>query len=257
MRPRPPLSSVKNFWNEHPLAVDAISAEAGTPAFFEQYDQLREANEPREFASELHEYAAFKGKRVLEVGMGNAYTLSRYCQEGAEVFGIDITERAVQIARQRFQLLGLHGDFQIGNAEALPYPDAHFDCICSMGVLHHVPDTELAVREIHRCLKPDGRLIVMFYHKDSLTYRLKMPVEALLQGKSLQQRVNEVDGVGNPKGDVYSRQELRELFSEFKELEFSTRVLDNGKRLESVLPRRLTEILERRVGWFLYMKGRK
>lgn len=257
MRIKPPLSAVKSFWNAHPLCTDAIAAEPGTPAFFETYNQLREANEPVEFAKKLHEYDAFPGKRVLEVGMGNAYTLSKYCQAGAEVFGIDITERAVEISEKRFQLLGLKGNFQVGNAEELPFPDEYFDCICSMGVLHHVPDTERAVREIYRCLKPGGRLIVMMYHKNSLSYRVRMPIEGWLRGKSLQQSVNEVDGVGNPKGDVYSRRELRELFSDFRDLELFTRLFDNGKRFDKILPTRVKEMLASRFGWFLYLRGRK
>ncbi len=77
-----------------------------------------------------------------------------------------------------------------------------------MGVLHHTPDTAGAVREVFRVLRPGGRVVLMFYHRNSLQYRVKFPVMRWLKGRPIQQSINEVDGVGNPKGDVYSRAEL-------------------------------------------------
>jgi SAM-dependent methyltransferase len=255
-RARSPVTAVQEFWEKHPLSTAAIGAEPGTSAFFSEYDKLREANESPAFAKSVHEYGAFPGKRVLEVGCGNAYTLGKYAEHGAEVYGLDITEAAVGLSRQRFDYQGLKGDFRVGNAEELPYESDYFDCICSMGVLHHVPDPEKAVSEIYRCLKPGGRLIVMFYHRNSILYRIGMPIRAVLTGKSLQQLVNEVDGVGNPKGDVYSRKELGDLLGNFRDVDMFAGLLQPSI-LRSLLPARIVEILGRRWGWFLYAKGRK
>jgi len=158
------------------------------------------------------------------------------------------------LCRQRFAHSGLRGEFCIANAEEVPFPNDFFDCVCAMGVLHHVPDTVRAVEEIFRVLKPGGRLIVMVYHRDSLQYRFKFPLLHFLTHKSLQQLVNEVDGVGNPKGNVYSRAELRSLLSQFKELQMFTGLL-SGQRFW----RKLGQVtgLERWWGWFLYAKGIK
>jgi ubiquinone/menaquinone biosynthesis C-methylase UbiE len=251
-----PLEEIKAFWEESPLSTAAIDAEPGTPAFFSKYDRLREANEPLAFAESLHEYDQFLGKRVLEVGCGNAYTLGKYAEHGAEVYGLDITEAAIKLSHQRFEYQGLKGDFRVGNAESLPYESDYFDCICSMGVLHHVPTPEKAVSEIYRCLKPSGRLIVMFYHRNSLLYRIAMPIKSILTGKSLQQLVNEVDGVGNPKGDVYSKRELRDLFQNFRDIEMFAGLLQPFI-LRSFLPFSLVGPLGKKWGWFLYAKGRK
>jgi ubiquinone/menaquinone biosynthesis C-methylase UbiE len=219
---------------------------------------LREANESVAFSSELHEYRAFAGKRVLDVGCGNGYVLSKYAQEGSEVFGIDLTPTAISLCRQRFALLGLSGNFSVANAEHLPFPDASFDCVCSMGVLHHTPDTARAVAEIYRVLKPGGRMIVMFYHRDSALYRCNFALRRLLGGKSMQQMVNEVDGVGNPKGDVYSKAELRRLLGRFENLDLFAGLLRGWMvfpRGGRFLPDRLLQLFESRWGWFLYAKG--
>jgi ubiquinone/menaquinone biosynthesis C-methylase UbiE len=217
---------------------------------------LREINEPPDFARALHEYVFFSGKRVLEVGCGNGYTLGKYAQAGAEVYGIDVTETAVDISRKRFEYQRLKGDFIVGNAEDLPYENNFFDCICSMGALHHVPDTEKAVSEIHRCLRPGGRLIVMVYHRDSIPYRVAMPIRGLFTGKSLQQLVNEVDGQGNPKGEVYSKEQIKQLLVQFRDLEIFCGLLQPQK-LRRLLPTSIGEKLGAKWGWFLYAKGYK
>jgi ubiquinone/menaquinone biosynthesis C-methylase UbiE len=213
-------------------------------------------NEPPDFARILHEYDRFSGNRVLEVGCGNSYTLGKYAQAGAQVYGVDVTETAVELSLQRFEYQNLTGDFIVANAEDLPYESDFFDCICSMGVLHHVPDTEKAVSEIYRCLKPRGRLIMMVYHRDSIPYRVVLPLRRLLTGKSLQQLVNEVDGAGNPKGDVYSKREMQQLLNQFRELEIFCRLVQ-PRTLNRLLPVGISEKLGTKFGWFLYAKGYK
>ena len=254
------VDDVKAFWEANPVAAAAVPYPLGTPEYFTHYDGLREANESREFSARLHEYDAFAGKSVLDVGCGNGYVLANYARAGAQVTGVDLTEAAIALARQRFAQAGLAGTFQIANAEALPFPDDSFDCVCSMGVLHHTPDTARAVAEIWRVLKPGGRLIVMFYHRDSALYRVNFPLQQRFGPKSMQQLVNEVDGAGNPKGDVYSRAELGQLLRGFSDLEMFSGVLNGWMVLPRggrFLPQRLLRPLASRWGWFLYAKGRK
>jgi SAM-dependent methyltransferase len=252
----PPLEEVREFWERNPLSAAAIGAEPGSPEFFALYDRLRERNEPPAFAGRLHEYGSFSGRRVLEVGCGNAYTLLKYAEYGALVYGLDLTQAAIDISRQRFAQKGLTGEFRVGSAEALPYDADLFDCICSMGVLHHVPDPARAVSEIHRCLKPGGRLIVMVYHRHSFHYQVTLRLRALLSGKSMQQAVNEVDGAGNPKGDVYSMQELRGLLGAFRDLEVFAGLVRLPK-LGVLVPSAMGNPIGKSLGWFLYAKGRK
>ena len=83
-------------------------------------------------------------------------------------------------------------------------------------------------------LKPGGRLIVMFYHRNSALYRLHFPIRRVATGKSIQQQVNEVDGAGNPKGHVYSRRELRALLGRFEHLELFAGLLQGWMVLPKV-----------------------
>lgn len=251
------IGKVRAFWEQNPLCASGIPHPLGSPEYFRYYDALREENEPPAFSAQLHEYDRFAGRRVLDVGSGNGYILSRYARAGAEVYGVDLTRTGIGLCRRRFELAGLGGHFTVGSAEDLPFPTGFFDCVCSMGVLHHTPDTARAVREVHRVLRPGGRLIVMFYHRNSFQYRVLFPWRRFVANKSIQESVNEVDGVGNPKGDVYTRRELRALLSGFSELEIFAGLLPWHRIgvLRRAVPAPVRAWADRRAGWFLYAKG--
>ena len=252
------IDDVRSFWQANPLCSSAIPYPLGTRGYFEYYDALREANESINFSYYLHEYKKFAGKKVLDVGSGNGYVLSKYSQEGAETWGVDITPIGAYLYRRRFELWDLQGNVLIANAEELPFENEFFDCVCCMGVLHHTPSPEKAVEEIFRVLKPGGRLIVMVYHRNSALYKIRIKFTSIITGKSLRQLVNEVDGIGNPKGDVYSKIELRHLLSQFNNLELFVGHLKGSHFLpkgDYFIPDGLLRIFEKRWGWLLYAKG--
>lgn len=256
----PLIQNVREFWELHPVAAAAIPYPIGTAGYFKYYDRLREANESLEFSYAIHEYRQFAGRTVLDVGCGNGYVLSKYALEGAKAYGIDLTRTGVRLTGQRFDFLRLDGNFGVGSAEALPFKNESFDCVCCMGVLHHTPNPEQAVQELFRVLKPGGRFILMVYHRNSALYRYSFPIRSLVLGKSMRQFVNEVDGAGNPKGEVYSKAQLRRLLKDFADLQLFAGVLDRSMlwpKLGRLLPEPALRRLERYWGWFLYAKAIK
>ena len=88
---------VRNFWQANPLSSNGILHELGSQEFFKEYNKQREVIESIEYSYQLHEYVNFKNKKVLDVGCGNGYVLSKYALEGADVFGIDITQAGVDL----------------------------------------------------------------------------------------------------------------------------------------------------------------
>ena len=81
-------------------------------------------------------------------------------RQGAHVYGIDISESTVIQARAAFERTPncLHG--AVADIRELPFRDASFDAIYSMGTIEHFDETERAVEEMARVLKPGGRAIV-------------------------------------------------------------------------------------------------
>lgn len=262
MRPGPEVSTagVRRFWEQNPLSASVVPHPFGSREYFATYDRLRERNESVEFSRMLHEYDRFDGLRVLDVGCGNGYVLSRYAQAGARTTGVDLTARGVGVCRRRFAQMGLDGTFLQADGQRLPFADEAFDCVCSMGVLHHIPDTPGTVAEIWRVLKPGGTFISMVYHRNSVLYRLTFPWVRLLTGKDRQTLVNEVDGAGNPKGDVYSKDEYARLLSGFEGIETFVGLLQAWMVLPYIgrlIPNALLRPWAGKWGWFLYAKARK
>lgn len=225
------IGSVKEFWENNPVAAAGIAAELGTAEYFRSFDAMREEDgcEPYALSEKIHGYSSARGLKVLDVGCGNGYVLFQYARNGAEVTGVDLTATAIDLSRKRFALGGLAGTFVEIDGEHLPFLDDHFDIVCSMGVLHHISTPQTIVDEIYRVLKPGGRLIVMLYHRNSWKNLVLLRVRRLLdpkfRGKSQQEALNMNDGDECPLALVYSREEARRLFHRFTDIEFSLTLL--------------------------------
>ena len=137
----------------------------------------------------LREFARFdeaRGKRILEVGVGAGSDFRSWVENGARVSGIDLTEAAVRLTGEHLQVKGLHTeehDLQTADAEQLPFKDCTFDVVYSYGVLQHTPDTQAALSEAHRVLKPRGELRAMIYHVPSWTGFMLWVRYGLLAGR--------------------------------------------------------------------------
>jgi len=95
-------------------------------------------------------------RRVLEVGPGPGELSARITTElGAEVVALDVSERMVELARER----GV--DARVGDVQSLPFADASFDTVVAAWMLYHVPDVDRGLREIARVLGPGGRLVAV------------------------------------------------------------------------------------------------
>jgi ubiquinone/menaquinone biosynthesis C-methylase UbiE len=198
---------------------------------------------------------------------------AEFCKAGAELTGIDLTQRAINITRERLTSYKLESTLICGDAENLPFQGNSFDLVYSWGVIHHTTDTRKAAQEILRVLKPGGEFRVMVYHKWSLVGLMLWLRYALLRLKpfcSLEKIY--ATYLESPGTKAYSRAEALQLFSGCSSVETSV-VLTHGDLLESqagqrhkglalkiaraLWPRWLFKLLCRNLGLFLLIKGRK
>lgn len=109
-----------------------------------------------------------KGKLVLDVGCGMGRFADVATRWGAKVVGIDLSAAAEVAARNLVdrEFVALQAD-----VFALPFSPESFDYIYSIGVLHHTPDCERAVKALPQYLKPGGRLAVWLYSAYNPWYR--------------------------------------------------------------------------------------
>ncbi len=101
-------------------------------------------------------------KRVLDLGCGSGTLISRIAglNPDAEIYGVDLSERMVQVSAERFKgMQNVH--IALGTAVKIPTPDNYVHCLMSNLALHHVPPAErdACAAEIARVLKPGGRLV--------------------------------------------------------------------------------------------------
>ena len=104
------------------------------------------------------------GEAVLDIGCGagvDSLVAARLVGATGRVVGLDVTPAMIERARAHQARLGLANlSFQVGDAEALPFPDNDFDAVISNGVFNLALDKEKALRETHRVLKPGGRFMI-------------------------------------------------------------------------------------------------
>jgi ubiquinone/menaquinone biosynthesis C-methylase UbiE len=97
--------------------------------------------------------------RVLEVGVGSGLNFSLYGRQVETVFGIDPSPRLLAIARRRAVVAGIHADFLLGSAIAIPLADNTMDTVVMTWTLCSIPDPLTALGEMRRVLKPAGKLL--------------------------------------------------------------------------------------------------
>jgi SAM-dependent methyltransferase len=286
---------VRAFWQAHPCGTKFSDAEMGSPEFFERVEAHRYTKEWH--IPEAADFTGARGLRVLEIGCGMGTDGAQFAQAGAHYTGVDLTEAAIELARKRFELSGLEGEFRVADAENLAFADNSFDRVYSHGVLHHTPDTARAVAEIQRVLKPGGRATVMLYHRGSYNYRVGIrvlrragarllkseggirivhrltgePPESLREHAGLLKAGSNgylaadeflsqsTDGAGNPLARVYSRREARELFKDFQKVELRAYFLNKRfiPLIGNLLPRSVESALASRWGWHLWIYATK
>jgi ubiquinone/menaquinone biosynthesis C-methylase UbiE len=102
-----------------------------------------------------------KTTEILDVGCGPGILVAALAEEVREVVAFDLTPEMLEKAQQRCQKAGLRNvRFELGRAEALPFPPEGFDAVVTRATLHHFPDPQRVVREMARVVRPNGKLVL-------------------------------------------------------------------------------------------------
>ncbi len=119
----------------------------------------------RQPAEDVGVYGVAPGLHVLDLGCGSGlYTveLARRVGDNGRVYAVDLQAPLVEQARQRVAQAGLSQqvDFHCAGAYRLPLPDASIDLALLIATLPQIPNKLLALAELSRVLKPDGRMVI-------------------------------------------------------------------------------------------------
>ncbi len=207
------IEEVKDYWEAASCGEDLYYLGSGRDAYESQTTE-RYRLEP--YIPTFAEFDRYRGLRVLEIGVGMGADHERFAAAGAELTGVDLTQRAIEHARSRLALRGLSSSLSVCSAERLDFADNSFDLVYSWGVLHVTPNTQRAVDEVFRVLKPGGEAKVMIYHKHSFVGYMLWLRYALGRGRPATSLAAIYDEyLESPGTKAYTLKEARALFHKF------------------------------------------
>jgi ubiquinone/menaquinone biosynthesis C-methylase UbiE len=236
MRDRPLKDSVREYWNK--TSCGEVYSEGSTE--MDRYESQRQARYRLEpYLVEFAKFESAMGKDVLEIGVGMGADHIEFARAMPRTLaGVDLTPRAIDHTTRRAEIYGIKSDLIVADAENLPFDDNSFDLVYSWGVIHHSPDTQSAVNEIHRVLRFGGQARVMIYHRYSMVGLMLWARYGLLKGRPWL-TLDEIYSsyLESPGTKAYSISEAHSMFRKFTKVEMRTQ-LTFGDLLEGEVGQR-------------------
>jgi SAM-dependent methyltransferase len=248
------IQEVQNYWNARPCNIRHSPEPVGTKDYFDQVEERKYFVEPHipSFAS----FFEWKDKSVLEIGCGIGTDAVNFARGGAKYTGLELSEESLTLAKKRFDVYGLEGEFIFGNAEETHDTLANrtFDLIYSFGVLHHTPNLDKALTSIRKLCHSETVLKIMVYAKHSWK-------NSMIQGGIDQPEAQS----GCPIANVYSHQEITQAIESagfrvtnisqdhifpFKVKEYKQYEYEKEDWF-SAMPNNIFKALEQNLGWHL------
>jgi len=175
----------------------------------EEYSKFEWRKETRTLPSRV-----LTGKKVLELGVGNGKTLiSILRQHPEEVYAIDFSEKAIEIAKDKFQLDDVN--FEKMDVTSLNFEDESFDAVVCYYVMNNLTEGERkkAISEMFRVLKDEG--LVLFEDFSVGDFRFKKGSNTIAE--------NTIAKVNGLTCHFFTDKEIKELFSDFSRVKINVR----------------------------------
>jgi ubiquinone/menaquinone biosynthesis C-methylase UbiE len=258
---------IQKQWDKDPCGASTAADEI--PGTLEFYRAVRDYRYKvyAPWFDQVVRFEDWQDKDVLEIGVGVGSDHFRFAQAGNRMTALDLSQEHLKQTTRHLELEGLTTTPVYGDAEKMPFEDESFDLVYAFGVIHHTPDTEAAVAEIYRVLRPGGTAIIGLYHLNSYFLLWVIIRNGLILGgfwrKGWRRLLSEIEyrsesDSAMPLVKVYSRRQGKKLFSQFSQLEITTCHISLG-RFQRLLPgsRSLIERLFGWFGWYLMIRAYK
>jgi SAM-dependent methyltransferase len=252
------IDDVLSYWNRRPCNIRHSTREVGTREYFDEVEARKYFVEPH--IPEFAEFGRWRDKSVLEIGCGLGTDAVNFARAGARYTGVDLSPVSLGLARTRFGVYGLTGEFLCSNGEELSQalPPASFDLVYSFGVIHHTPRPREVIESARRLVRSTGELRIMLYARHS--WKAIMIEEGFDQPEAQS---------GCPIALTYTAETVRELLDgafevvDMRQAHIFPYVIEKYVRYEyepqpwfKAMPSDLFDALQRRLGWHLLVTAR-
>jgi SAM-dependent methyltransferase len=165
------LLKVKKYWNRQPCNINHSKKEFLSKKYFEEIKKKKYfvENHIPKFA----EFKKYKNKNVLEIGCGIGTDAIEFIKNGCKYYGIDFSERSVEITKARIKKYNLDKKKPVvlvdncENLNKIKKLKINFDLIYSFGVIHHTPNMKKVFKSIHQIANKKTQVKIMLYAKNS------------------------------------------------------------------------------------------
>lgn len=260
MGKHPVTERVASYWEAGSCGTRHTEQAKYSLDYFEEIEEFRYRHEP--FIHSFAQFSRWHGKKILEVGVGAGTDFLQFVRSGAKSFGIDLTQEAIENVRHRLDVYGLEAeDLKQCNAEQLPYEDNYFDLAYSWGVIHHAKDMEAVLAEMHRVVRPGGRIKFMIYNYYSPHVVYMWLRYAVLRGRVWRgPRWAIFHYQESYATKVYTKNQIRKMLKRFPHsdlnVSFWNQRLRDKARLRTIR-RFINSILPRQCGWYMAVDCKK
>lgn len=251
------LEDVRAYWDRRPCNIRHSAQTVGSRAYFDEVEARKYLVEPH--IPGFAQFDRWRGKRVLEIGCGIGTDAVNFARAGADYTAVELSGESLALARKRFDLFGLTGQFIAGNAEQVDrLVGGDFDLVYSFGVIHHTPNPRAVIEAARRLIRPDGEFRLMLYARNSW--------KALMIESGLDQP--EAQG-GCPIALTYTPDEVRDLLQgqftaeEIRQDHIFPYVVEKYVRYEyeiqpwfRAMPESMFKTLEKSLGWHLLITAK-
>jgi 2-polyprenyl-6-hydroxyphenyl methylase/3-demethylubiquinone-9 3-methyltransferase len=164
------VSAIMPVMNADPLELQKFSELAHR--WWDPTSEFRPLHEINPLRLEwINALVPLAGKRVLDVGCGGGILTEAIAKKGANVKGIDLSEKALKVAELHSLESGVQVNYELIAAEALAAREAgQYDVVTCMEMLEHVPDPSAIVQACATLVKPGGRLFFSTLNRNPKSY---------------------------------------------------------------------------------------
>lgn len=118
----------------------------------------------------IQQHCQLRENTVLDIGCGGGILSESLAKAGAKVTAIDLSEPAIEVAKQHAKQQKLSIDYRVQSAEDMAEQAPQFDVITCLELLEHVPDPGSVIKAASQCLKPGGQLVLSTINRTIKAY---------------------------------------------------------------------------------------